>query len=89
MYRHDLDPIALVFGALFTVLGLAYAIGHWTWFDFRGGWILAALLIALGLAGIFSASRRAARRTPASTDTAASDTADNPSPSVGPMVDIP
>ena len=64
MYRHDLDPIALVFGALFTVLGLAYAIGHWTWFDFRGGWFLAALLIALGLAGIFSASRRADGRHP-------------------------
>ena len=41
MYRHDLDPIALVFGALFAVLGLAYAVGHWTWFDFRGGWFLA------------------------------------------------
>ena len=62
MYRHDLDPIALVFGALFTVLGLAYVVGHWSWFDFRSGWILAALLIALGLAGVFSAARRASRK---------------------------
>ena len=62
MYRHDLDPIALVFGALFTVLGLAYLVGHWSWFDFRSGWILAGLLIALGLAGVFSASRRASRK---------------------------
>ena len=62
MYRHDLDPIALVFGALFTVLGLVYVAGHWSWFDFRSGWILAGLLIALGLAGVFSAARRASRK---------------------------
>ena len=41
MYRHDLDPIALVFGVLFTIVGLAYAIGRWTWFDVNGGWALA------------------------------------------------
>ncbi len=80
MYRHDLDPIALVFGAVFAVLGLAYALGHWTGFDFGGGWILAILLIALGLAGMFSASRRA-RRTADGPPGAAADAA--------PMVDIP
>ena len=81
MYRHDLDPIALVFGALFTVLGLAYAIAHWTWFDFRGGWFLAALLVALGLAGIFSASRRVGQKP----DHPDGDEVEAPSP----MVDIP
>ena len=85
MYRHDLDPIALVFGALFAVLGLAYAVGHWTWFDFRGGWFLAALLIALGLAGIFSASRRA--RHPSEVPAAPPDQAT--AADTAPMVDIP
>jgi hypothetical protein len=59
MERHDLDPVALVLGAAFVVLGLAYAIGRWTWFDFDGGWALAGLLIALGLAGVVSAASRA------------------------------
>jgi hypothetical protein len=62
MDRHDLNPVALVFGALFTVLGLAYAVGHWTWFDINGGWGLAVLLIALGLAGVLSSSLRARER---------------------------
>jgi hypothetical protein len=62
MERHDLDPIALVFGALFTVLGLAFAIGRWTWFDVRTGWVLGVLLVALGLAGLLSAARRARSR---------------------------
>ena len=62
MYRHDLDPIALVFGALFTIVGLAYAIGRWTWFDVNGGWALALLLIAFGVAGVLSGSLRARER---------------------------
>jgi hypothetical protein len=81
MYRHELDPIALLFGAVFTVLGLAYAAGHWTWLDFRGGWILAGLLIALGLAGIFTASRRVSHRT--------DDAPEGPAPQASPMVDSP
>jgi hypothetical protein len=85
MYRHDLDPIALIFGALFAVLGLAYAIGHWTWFDFRGGWFLAALLIALGLAGLFSASRRARRPADPPAGTAGEAAGED----AVPMVDIP
>jgi hypothetical protein len=62
MYRHDLDPIALVFGALFTIVGLAYAVGRWTWFDVDGGWALALLLIAFGLAGVLSSTLRARER---------------------------
>ncbi|MET0629187.1 MAG: hypothetical protein ABW033_12095 [Acidimicrobiia bacterium] len=58
MDRHELDLIALVMGALFTVLGLAYVIGGWTWLDVHVGWALASLLIALGLAGIVTVSRR-------------------------------
>jgi hypothetical protein len=59
--RHELDPFALVAGAIFTVFGLAYAIGRWNWFDFGGAWVLALALIALGLAGVVTAS---SRRTP-------------------------
>lgn len=62
MERHDLDPIALVFGALFAVLGLAFAIDRWTWFDGRAGWVLGALLVGLGLAGLVSAAGRARAR---------------------------
>ena len=45
MERHDLDPIALVFGATFVVLGLAYAIARWTWIDADRGWVLGAFLV--------------------------------------------
>jgi uncharacterized membrane protein YccC len=62
MDRHELNPVALVFGAVFTILGLACAVGHWTWFDIDGGWALAVLLIALGLAGVASSALRARER---------------------------
>jgi FtsH-binding integral membrane protein len=62
--RHDLDPIALVFGATFLVLGLAYATTRWTWIDLDvGGGVLGTLLIALGVAGIVSATYRRRRPT--------------------------
>jgi hypothetical protein len=60
--RHELDPIALVFGATFVVLGLAYAIARWSWVDVDRGWVLGAFLVALGIAGIVSATTRARRR---------------------------
>jgi hypothetical protein len=56
--RHELDPLALVAGAIFAVFGLAYAIGRWNWFDFGGAWVLALALIAVGLAGVVTASSR-------------------------------
>ncbi len=58
MHRHRLDPVALVFGALFLVLGLAYAVTRWSWIDGGGGWILGVVLIALGTAGVVTATRR-------------------------------
>ena len=62
MERHDLDPIALVFGATFAVLGLAYAIARWTWIDADGGWVLGAFLVSLGVAGVVSVTTRHRRR---------------------------
>ncbi|MET0421403.1 MAG: hypothetical protein ABW073_06840 [Acidimicrobiia bacterium] len=64
MDRHDLNPVALVIGAAFTVFGLAYLIGGWSWFDAESGWLLGAFLVALGAAGIFSALRRPRATTP-------------------------
>jgi hypothetical protein len=62
VHRHELDPIALVFGAVFVVLGLAYAIARWAWFDFDRGWVLGAVLVALGVAGVVSATTRQRHR---------------------------
>jgi hypothetical protein len=63
--RHDLDLVALVFGATFVVIGLAYALARWTWVDGDRGWLLGGFLIALGVAGLISASTRNQRRTDA------------------------
>jgi hypothetical protein len=62
VHRHDLDLVALVFGAAFVVIGLAYASARWTWLDGDGGWLLGGFLIALGIAGVVSATARNRRR---------------------------
>ena len=64
MPRHELNPFALFFGAIFCGLGVAFLVGEWTWVDVSGGWIAALLLIGLGGAGIASATARARRRDP-------------------------
>jgi hypothetical protein len=56
--RHDLDPFALVFGAFYTVIGLAFVLGARNWFGADLGWFPPLLLIALGIAGIVSVTRR-------------------------------
>ena len=61
MQRHDLDPIALVFGTLFAVIGLAYAVARWNWIGDDRGWLLGAVLIGVGVAGVVSATRRRSR----------------------------
>jgi hypothetical protein len=60
--RHELNPFALFFGAIFCGLGVAFVVGEWTWVDVSGGWIAALLLIGLGAAGIASAMARARQR---------------------------
>ena len=62
MPRHELNPFALFFGAIFCGFGVAYLVGEWTWLDLSGGWLAAFLLIGLGAAGIASATMRAGRR---------------------------
>ena len=62
MPRHELNPFALFFGAIFCGLGVAFLVGEWTWVDLSGGWIAALLLIGLGAAGIASATARVRRR---------------------------
>jgi hypothetical protein len=64
MPRHELNPFALFFGAIFCGLGVAFLVGEWTWVDVSGGWIAALLLIGLGVAGIASATARVRRREP-------------------------
>ena len=62
MPRHELNPFALFFGAIFCGLGVAFLVDEWTWVDLSGGWIAAFLLIGLGIAGIASATARVRRR---------------------------
>ncbi len=50
--------MALVFGATFVALGLAYAITRWTWLGLDRGWVPGLFLVALGVAGVFSATTR-------------------------------
>jgi hypothetical protein len=62
VHRHDLDLVALVFGAAFVVIGLAYACARWNWIGSDPGWLLGGFLIALGIAGVVSATTRGRRR---------------------------
>ena len=61
MPRHELDLIALVFGAAFVVIGLGYAVARWNWIGSDRSWLLGALLISLGVAGVVSATIRRSR----------------------------
>ena len=58
MSRHDLDPVALVFGAVFVVFALVAASTGWSWFGGDRGWLLGGFLIALGVAGVVSTTTR-------------------------------
>ena len=62
MLRHELNPFALFFGAIFGGLGVAFLVAQWSWVDVSGGWIAAVLLIGLGAAGIASATARTRHR---------------------------
>lgn len=59
MDRHDLDPISLVFGLAFTVLGLLSLAGPIS--PTALGWALPLVTIGVGLALAFTARRNAQR----------------------------
>jgi hypothetical protein len=52
--RHDVDPVALLAGALFVAVGIAYLNGALTDTDVHARWILPSLLIVLGLGGLLA-----------------------------------
>jgi hypothetical protein len=60
MERHGLDPISLVFGLAFTVLGILFVAGPVGPHVFA--WAVPAVAVGLGLALVWTA-RRATHRT--------------------------
>jgi len=58
MNRHPFDPISLVFGAVFTAMGLAFLVGRPDVGAWRAAWIWPIPLIGLGLILIVVAATR-------------------------------
>ena len=56
MWRHDLDPLALMAGMLFSGLGIAFLAGG---FDLPLRWIGPVLLIVVGVVGLLATRPRA------------------------------
>ncbi len=54
MQRHDFDPIAFVFGVLFTGSGLLFMIGRFDLFN-HARWLWPGLLVLLGIAVLVGA----------------------------------
>ncbi len=57
MKRHDLDPVSLVFGVVFAVVGAVSLLDHADVISIDGKWLWPGLLIALGLVGLITALR--------------------------------
>jgi hypothetical protein len=55
--RHDFDPIAFVFGLLFTVSGLLFLVGRFDVFN-HARWLWPGLLVLLGIAVLIGARGR-------------------------------
>jgi len=68
MHRHDLDPLSLVAGLLFTGLGLLFLVGE-PEAAVRLRWLWPVLLLGLGLAILLGARPRR----PAAGEAAAAD----------------
>lgn len=77
MYRHRIDPIALVFGAAFIAIALLVGLPEepWTFIvnDLAIGWLWPVLLIALGAAILIPSLRT---RSETSGDTEPEDVSD-------------
>jgi hypothetical protein len=55
--RHDFDPIAFIFGLLFTVSGLLFLVGRFDVFN-HARWLWPGLLVLLGIAVLIGARGR-------------------------------
>jgi|Tabmets5t2r1_1033131.scaffolds.fasta_scaffold30413_2 hypothetical protein len=64
MRRHDLDPVSLTFGFLFTALGLLFLVGRAD-DAFRLRWIWPLLLLVLGAGILLDIARGRGRTDPA------------------------
>jgi hypothetical protein len=58
MKRHPLDAVSLVFGALFALIGLAFAISPDAVTGDNLGWVVPIPLIVIGLLVIAASARR-------------------------------
>jgi hypothetical protein len=56
--RHDIDPISLVFGLMFTVTGALFMSANLDFADVRGEWIWPIPLVLVGVALLVSALAR-------------------------------
>jgi hypothetical protein len=57
MRRHDFDPVAFVFGLVFTGLGMLFLVGRFGVFN-QARWLWPGLLVVLGLAVLVGARGR-------------------------------
>ena len=55
--RHRLDLLSLIFGLLFAALAIPVLVTDTPW-DFEAGWVVPAVIVALGLVIGASAFRR-------------------------------
>ena len=58
MKKHPLDPISLVFGALFAALGLFLVVSDARWEAASPAWVLPGLLVVIGGAILWSTFRQ-------------------------------
>ncbi len=58
MKQHPLDPISLVFGALFTAVGLFLVVSDARWEAASPAWVLPGLLVVVGGAILGSTLRQ-------------------------------
>jgi hypothetical protein len=57
MQRHDFDPVAFIFGVLFTGSGILFMIGRFDLFN-QARWLWPGLLVLLGIAVLVGARGR-------------------------------
>src|SRR6266487_926974 len=57
MQRHDFDPIAFIFGVLFTGSGILFMVGRFDLFN-HARWLWPGLLVLLGIAVLVGARGR-------------------------------